>query len=138
MRDIGVAVNMDYGCNGSSANTSSKVAPAFKNSFGYGSALYADYNYMTVKNELRYNRPVILKGGRQTGWWIFSQYKDGHSWVCDGYLNYIEPCWGSILRFHMNWGWENEVFNGWYSFNNFNPGDHTFNYKTGMVYNIKP
>lgn len=137
MRNIGNSVSMTYNCDGSSADTKNKVAAAFKNTFGYSTASYADYNYQTVKNELNYNRPVILRGGRNTGWWIFGQYSDGHAWVCDGYLNYIDPCWGSILKFNMNWGWDGS-YNGWYSFNNFNPGDYTFNYKTGMVYNIKP
>ncbi len=137
MRDIGDAVNMDYTCDGSGADTQDEVASSFRNDFGYSSATYSSYNYQTVKNELSHNRPVILKGGRKSGWWIFGQYKDGHAWVCDGYLNYINPCWGSILKFNMNWGW-NGSYNGWYSFNNFNPGEHTFNYKTGMVYNIKP
>lgn len=142
MRDIGNAVNMDYGCNGSSADTQDEVASSFKNDFGYSSASYSDYNYQTVESELNYNRPVILRGGRNTGWWMFGQYSDGHAWVCDGYLQYIDPCWGSILKFHMNWGWGDSStgtsYNGWYSFNNFNPGDNTFNYKTGMVYKIKP
>jgi hypothetical protein len=137
MRDIGDAVNMNYECDGSGADTQDEVASSFRNDFGYSSASYSGYNYQTVKNELSYNRPVILRGGRKSGWWIFAQYKDGHAWVCDGYLNYIDPCWGSMLKFNMNWGW-NGSYNGWYSFNNFNPGDHTFNYKTGMVYNIKP
>jgi hypothetical protein len=137
MADIGNAVSMSYNCEGSGADTRNNVAPAFINTFGYSTASYADYNYQTVKNELDYNRPVILRGGRNTGWWIFGQYSDGHTWVCDGYLNYIDPCWGSILKFNMNWGWDGS-YNGWYSFNNFNPGEHTFNYKTGMVYNIKP
>ncbi len=41
------------------------------------------------------------------------------------------------LLFHMNWGWGG-TYNGWYNYNNFNPGDFTFNYQTGMVYNIIP
>jgi hypothetical protein len=44
---------------------------------------------------------------------------------------------GVILLLHMNWGWDGD-YNGWYNYNNFNPGSHTFNYKRGMVYNIKP
>lgn len=137
MKDIGSAVSMDYKCDGSGADTKDKVASAFRGRFGYSSASYADYDYQTVKSQLNYGRPVILRGGRNTGWWIFGQYSDGHAWVCDGYSNYVNPCWGSTLRFHMNWGW-NGSHDGWYSFNNFNPGDHTFNYKRGMVYNIRP
>lgn len=137
MKDIGKNVGMDYKCDGSSANTESKVANAFKNNYGYSSANYADYNYQTVKTELDLGRPVILRGGRNTGWWIFNQYSDGHAWVCDGYMSCTDPCWGSMLQLHMNWGWDGS-YNGYFSFNNFNPANYTFNYKTGMVYNIKP
>jgi hypothetical protein len=79
----------------------------------------------------------MLSEGKNTGWWIFGQYSDGHAWVCDGYLSYTDPCWSSLLKYNMNWGWS-ELHNGWYSFNNFNLGSNTFNYKRGMVYNIKP
>jgi hypothetical protein len=105
--------------------------------FGYSSATYADYDYQTVVNELNNNRPVILRGGRNAGWWIFGVYTDGHTWVCDGYLRYIDPCWGSMLHLYMNWGWDGE-HDGWHGMSNFNPGGDSYNYDTGMVYNIKP
>lgn len=137
MSDIGIAVDMDYGCSSSGASTEDEVASSFRNDFGYRTASYADYNYQTVQNELDNGRPVILSGGKNIGWWIFGNYDDGHTWVCDGYINYVDPCWGSTLKYNMNWGW-NSLYNGWFSFNNFNPGSYTFNYKRGMVYNIKP
>lgn len=137
MSDIGVAVDMDYDCDGSGTNTEDEVASSLINDFNYSSATYDDYDHQIVMNNLNYQKPVILKGGRKNGWWIFSTYSDGHSWVCDGYRHTIFPCYGSYLRFHMNWGWNN-TFNGYYSFNNFNPDVHTFNYKRGMVYNINP
>ena len=142
MRDIGNSVGMSYSCNGSSADTKGRVASAFTSSFGYSSARYADYNSSTVIQQIRNNRPVILRGGRKSGWWIFSSYADGHAWVCDGYrysLIYSDDCqtaWG-YSYFHMNWGW-NSTYNGWFSLNNWNPGDYTFNYKRGMVYDIIP
>lgn len=143
MRDIGIAVNMDYGCGGSSADTEDEVASSFRNDFNFSTASYADYNYQTVKQQLRWNRPVILRGGRNTGWWIFNQYSDGHAWVCDGFRRsfiWSEDCsmaWG-YLYLHMNWGWSSSNLNGWYAFNNWNPSSNTFNYCRGMVYNIKP
>ena len=136
MRDIGDFVNMDYSCDGSSAELG-EIASSFTNDFGYSTATTADYYHNTVKSELSQSRPVILTGGRNTGWWIFGQFSDGHAWVCDGFLNYVDPCYGSFLKFNMNWGWGGS-YNGWYSFNNFNPGEHTFNYKRRIVYNIKP
>ena len=113
-----------------------------RTSFGYSAANQGGYNRETVKQQLRWNRPVILSGGRKSGWWIFSSYKDGHMWVCDGYRSstiYSEDCsmaWG-YLYLHMNWGWRG-LHNSWYAYNNFNPGNYTFNYKVKMVYNIKP
>jgi len=143
MRDVGDAVNMDWGCDGSGADTKDEVASSFRNDFGYSSASYSGFNRDVVKQQLGWNRPVILRGGRKSGWWIFATYKDGHAWVCDGYRSstiYSEDCsmaWG-YLYLHMNWGWSSTRLNGWYAYNNWNPGDHTFNYKRGMVCNIKP
>lgn len=143
MRDIGDAVSMDWGCDGSSADTKNETASSFRNDFGYSSATYKDYNYNSdlIKYEINQGRPVILRGGRNTGWWIFGVYSDGHAWVCDGYRK-SEICMGNgiiygYLYLHMNWGWSGSL-NGYFSFNNWNPGDNTFNYKRGMVYNIKP
>lgn len=79
MRDVGDAVDMDWGCDGSGTNTENEVAPAFKNDFGYSSATYADFNHATVKQQIRWYRPVILKGGRQGTWFIFPTYEGGHA-----------------------------------------------------------
>lgn len=68
MKDIADALDMDYQCTGSGTDTKGDVASAFKNSFGYSSATYDDYDYLVVKSELSQNRPVILRGGRNTGW----------------------------------------------------------------------
>ncbi len=146
MRDIGDVVDMKYACDGSWTDTEKAVVPAFKNSFGYSSAQYSDYNQNTVKSQLNGNRPVILKGGRKSKWWIFAVYKDGHAWVCDGYrstINYSSDCsnsWTSLFL-RMNWGW-GSYLDGWFAFDNWNPHNEDFsgdfNYKRGMVYNIKP
>lgn len=135
MRDIGNSVNMNYQCDGSGA-LENKLAPSFINNFSYSTASYSGYNYQTVINELNQSRPVILSGGKKTGWWIFGQYSGGHAWVCDGYIEYYS-CYSTTLSLHMNWGWGG-LYNAWYSFDNFNPGSNTFNYKREMVYNIKP
>lgn len=140
MRDIGNAVGMVYNCGGSSANTESTVANAFKNNFGYQqSATYIDYegtnNYNVVRNELRALKPVILRGGKRIGTWPFYQYVDGHAWVCDGFV-WWSDCHASMLSFYMNWGWGGS-YNGLYAFNNFNPASYTFNYKAGAVVGIR-
>ncbi len=37
----------------------------------------------------------------------------------------------------MNWGWAG-ANNGWYAFDNFNPGNNNFNNNKKMTYNIIP
>lgn len=39
----------------------------------------------------------------------------------------------------MNWGWGGGIMslNGFYSYGNFNPDTHDFNYKVDIVYNIQ-
>ncbi len=66
MKDIGASVYMKYKCNGSSADTEKTVANAFKK-FGYSNAAYKDYTFFDVVREIDGGRPVILKGGRNTG-----------------------------------------------------------------------
>lgn len=133
MKNAGLSVNMNYGCDGSGAY-SFDVAPALKNVFGYTNATYADYNYATVKNQIDLNKPVYLSGGN-------------HAWVCDGYNSatfYQKDdngiCTGyavTTLYFNMNWGWGG-ASNGYFAFNNFNPPGYNFNSNSKMVYNITP
>lgn len=149
MLDCGDAVNVDYDCDGSGASTSD-IPSALINNFDYVSASYAGYAYNTVRNEIQNNHPVILSGGHNGGWWIFGVYEDGHAWVADGTLElfYYKCVYNpyykeyelvntvNYLYFNMNWGWDGS-YNGWFAFNNFNPGSWTFNYQTKMVYNIR-
>jgi len=144
MKNIGVAVNMEYGSSGSSADTEAEGRSSFVNDFGYSAdAQYINYydgsNYTRVVSSVGIGRPVLMRGGRKAYWGgIIPYYADGHAWVCDGYMSYYDPCLGyGSLHLHMNWGW-NGSSNGWFAFNNFNPGSYTFNYKTGAVINIHP
>lgn len=142
MRDIGDAVDMDYGGDGSGANSRRDTRNAFVNNFGFSSsAQYLDYestsNYERVKTELTYNRPVFFRGGDK-GYilGIIPKYQNGHAWVCDGYQSVQYPTY-SMLALHMNWGW-NGSNNGWFSFNNFAVSGLSFNYRSGIVVGIKP
>lgn len=136
MKVIGQKVGMVYACDGSSANTQNEVASSFVEDFQYSSAQYSSYNQSTVVSELNNGKPVILRGSSQSGFW--GSYVNGHAWVCDGYRqHYFCEAGVTFLLLHMNWGWDGE-YNGLYSFNNFNPDDYTFNYQTGMIYNIRP
>ena len=140
MRDAGDAVGMDWGAGSSGAQTD-KVDNALRGSFGYSSATWRNdrnYNHTEIKNNLKYRRPVILRGKRDKNCvlGIFCDYDGGHAWVCDGYRTYNTACCG-YLRFHMNWGWDG-AFNGWFAYNNWNPGSRAYNYKRGAVVNIRP
>lgn len=156
MANLASEMGTSPGCDGSGTSTAN-AATVLKNKYRYISATYnATYNYNTVLAELKGNRPVILSGGKNgTKFWFFNVYQDGHAWVADGYreLDYYTcripewppapeevPWWEQTygtLYFHMNWGW-NGQFNGWFGYNNWNPSTYTFNYKPGMITNIRP
>ena len=128
---------IDYECGGTTGEDV-YIPGLLINDFGYRSAVRADYNYNTVKNELlAYQRPVLLRGVST----------NGHVWVCDG-AHYWTVCNvdmnGNVganvyLHFHMNWGWGGD-YNGWYSSSNFNIPGKGENYNSGlrMIYNIVP
>ncbi|WP_172918252.1 C10 family peptidase [Capnocytophaga canis] len=147
MRDAGNSVNMNYGCENSGAITS-HVANALKSPFSYKSAIYTEHDILSkIENEIKNGYPVILRGGEE---FIFngqSIYTGGHAWVCDGYQEVmIEICikvgrWGYdchdkiVPSYYMNFGWDG-LWNGWY----LSPfkGDYgTFDYKNGIIYNIR-
>ncbi|MCP4551459.1 MAG: hypothetical protein GY834_05340, partial [Bacteroidetes bacterium] len=147
MRDVADAVSMDWSCDESGAKMSD-AASAFSREFGYQNTSYSGFNSETVKQQIRWNRPAILSGYKEKSCFLlWCSYKKGHAWVCDGYRSstiYSEDCsmgWG-YLYLHMNWGWgdseSNRRLNGWYAYNNWNPGDTPYNHKKEMIYNIKP
>ncbi len=133
MRDIGIAVNMIYGCESSTANTYG-IPPAFKNYFGYSTSGLSGYSVYGVEQEIKNSRPVILTG--QDG-------AEAHAWVCDGYrvATYCFPDGTSNIykTLHMNWGWgicnstTASQYDGWYSYYNFNPKTHEFDSYLKMI-----
>jgi len=133
MYDIGVAVNMTWGCSSSGANTCSYVPGAFTGTFGYSTAnSCTNYQYpQPIKTEIDYNRPVIFRGEDASG---------SHAWVCDGYKeqHFCEEDNGVVyswiyLYYHLNWGW-NGSQNGWFAYNNFG----MFGNNQKVILNIKP
>lgn len=155
MSQVGVSVGMHYSDVGSGAATQNIVG-ALRNTFGYGSASYGNYNYNTLRNNIDALKPVVLQAFTDhsyTGilWWE-TEHPDGegHAWVCDGYQDSLwDDCAGSNGSFsmlHMNWGW-NEAFssnnyNGWYREYNWTvtrtDASFNFQYFKEMVYNIHP
>lgn len=148
MRDLGLPenVNMDYGCDGSSAS-GGNVPGALKARFGMTSANRIEYGgstYDRVQSNLGYRWPVLLEGCRtRTNRFlgIIYTYSDCHEWVCDGY-SATQYTWcnsdgtgggAGYLYFHMNWGWHESGstndYNGWFAFNNWNISGLNWNYQ---------
>jgi len=140
MHNIGVAVDMDYKCDGSGTNGGTKTVDGF-NLLGYSmskrefKAFSATDPTNDFLNELRANRPFIISGGRKGSFIFFDTYKGGHEWVCDGFYRYeytrivqipVDDYFDERVEvtyptyFHMNWGW-NGSYNGWYMVGDFGP-----------------
>ena len=124
----GIAVNMQYGPDGSGAYTRD-VASALKKYFDYSPdtrfvSKFSDSEKWsdTLKSQLDRGVPLVYSGSDSDG-------SGGHAFNIDGY-NYNGA-------FHLNWGWSGS-FNGYYSLNNLTPGGNEFSYGQGAVLNIKP
>lgn len=123
----GVAVDMNYGTNGSGA-LSQIVADIWKKYFRFSPHTYfAEKEYYTdsqwlalLKSELDEHRPVYYWGFHSEG---------GHAFICDGYR--------SDNYFHFNWGWSSNG-NGYYAIGTLNPGGHTYNLYNGIVALAEP
>ncbi len=130
---IGVAVEMQWGPDGSGSQTANVVS-ALKNYFKYDGSCQlinkSSYNNTQYKEILRTQLdnkyPMVYSGSPNSG--------AGHAWNCDGYLD---------DEFHMNWGWGG-AGNGYYTLDDLTstatPGgdDNNFNYDQKAVKNIFP
>ena len=132
---VGVAVEMDYGIDGSGAYTTSYgyssypcAENALKDYFRYKNTLHSVYRddvtnsqwIAALNTELNAGRPVIEKGRGDDG---------GHAFVCDGYDN--------NGLYHINWGW-NGSCNGYFAHNDLNPSSFTFNDEKAIIVGIEP
>lgn len=122
-----------YSCTGSGVGP--EISMVLKSKFGYTSAQFANYNFQVVKEELNAGRPVILQGADANTY-------TAHMWICDGYSTlqyYFEDCTGASASYlNMNWGFEDGKNNGYYAYDNFNPGKANYSEAIKMTYNIKP
>ena len=129
MWHCGVAIEMNYGPNGSGANPS-QVASAFVNYFNYSSDLYYanKNNYSNaewlnmVKSSLNNSRPIHYSGWNSDG-------EEGHGFVCDGYNN------SNYL--HFNWGWSGN-YNNYFALDALTPNGYNFSYSNFAIFNIHP
>lgn len=103
MYQCGVSVNMNYGPDGSGAQ-SKDVETAMRSYFGYSAAKYVERSSLQddewialLKSELDKEQPMYFSGTGEPG---------GHAIVCDGY--------DSNGYFHFNMGWSG-MSDGFYS-----------------------
>ena len=83
MLEVAQAVQTDNGCASSGAQ-SDNIAGAMNN-LGYNAVKTDNFNHSLIIQQLNWNRPVILCGGRQKDGISWSMYTNGHCWVADGY-----------------------------------------------------
>ncbi|MBI5557357.1 MAG: C10 family peptidase [Deltaproteobacteria bacterium] len=104
--EIGLAVGMDYGCDGSSAYTYD-MDGVFENRYRYETTVTVRYRddytadswFDLMKGEFNFNRPV--------------QYRiPGHSIVGDGWQEVGNPV---VKQYHMVYGWTNAGNDTWYT-----------------------
>ncbi len=125
--DVGVAVNMNWGPDGSGTYTEF-VSGALKNNFKYSSDVEmvkrSDYStsdwIALLQNQLDNKWPMVYSG--------MSQSDGGHAWDCDGYQD---------TYFHMNWGWGG-AYNGFFDLDDLTAGGITFDSDFKAVINIYP
>lgn len=126
---MGIAVNMNYGPDGSSASSENAVTQ-LEQHFDYNTSAYFVYkqNYTTavwenmVKTNLDDGMPLIYRG----------QGTGGHSFVLDGYDDD-----NADGLFHFNWGWSGSN-NGYYNLFSLNPGSYNFTQYQGAGFDIYP
>ena len=165
-RSMGDALSMEWGVKGSIA-FDSKV-PVYLSSMGYSSGgTLREYDLSLIKTSLYAARPVYTSGSaiQEVTYkrnWIGKKkthysYKDGHSWVIDGYMFRWREIRenGSVNRevedlVHCNWGWGKiDKKNGYYNSKVFDtrPGPvmtrvngepYYFQYKLQIIPDVKP
>jgi hypothetical protein len=115
-------------CPWGTATLESAISPTL-NSYGYNST-FTSYNYtatdIQIISNLNNNRPVIF-----TGW---ANLGAAHIWVCDGYKQHTNPCYG-YLYYRMNWGWGGDN-NGYYSSSDW--GGFSMSGSRNVILNIRP
>ena len=126
MWNIGANINMNYGVDGSGANSSlaaQKAVEVFEYSKKCRYLYKYDYRWnewkSILRNELDEKRIVLYSGSNSGG---------GHAFVCDGYKD------GEA--FHINWGWGNS--HGYYLLTALDPDglDDPYGKNNGMTIGI--
>ena len=122
----GVAVNMDYGINGSGAN-SGDVPDALIRHFNYSRRMHIekrrdfdDEEWMSMLKACLDQQQPIFYGGKGS--------QGSHAFVCDAYDD------NDLL--HFNWGWGRA--NGYFALGHLNPIGYSFNQNNFAIFDINP
>lgn len=129
MRQLGVAVEMDYKP-GLSSSYTSKAEYALVNYFNYNANLnrytrnfYSEKEWMDlVYAELAAGRPIYYSGAD-------SKWENGHAFVIDGYRE------DGLVN--VNWGWSGWQ-NGYFDIGVLTPQGSDFSYYQDMITGIQP
>ena len=137
IRRCGIAVEMEYGVNSSSAATIGnntigyKAAEnAYRENFKFLHSLHSvsitDYStsewIALMKNEIDNGRPVQYSAGDANN-------GGGHSFICCGY--------DSSNKLYFNWGWKG-IHDGYYQVGNLNPSSYAYNLRNKAIIGIMP
>lgn len=123
-----VAVNMDFGPDGSGTQTVYSAAALRKYFLFSQNILYKKRNgtdtewHNLLNEQLLKGRPIIYAGDANDG-------KPGHAFNIDGVTNSI--------YYHINWGWSGSN-NGYYTLDALNPGSNNFSENQAAVFGIQP
>jgi len=126
-RDIGIAVDMNYGLDGSGAWPHPERVKVY---FKYNSGAFiwrSDYSnniwHSKIKQDLDHNRPTYYVG--------YNKNNAGHAFVCDGYD------YRTLTKYyHFNWGWGGS-YNGWFTLEASSRETPFIKYQAG-IFNISP
>lgn len=136
-RRCGIAVEMEYGLDGSSATTIGRgkigytaAENAYREYFKYMHTLHSvsllDYEdtawVSLLKNEINNGRPVHYSAGNETT-------GGGHSFICCGYDN--------TDKLYFNWGWKG-FYDGYYQIGQLNPGTYRYSGRNKAIIGIEP
>lgn len=127
--DCATSVEMNFGPDASSATTSRAIA-AFETHFSMSESMQYLYRESydvnqweaMIRNELKYGRPIILRGRSDDG-------ESGHAFNVDGVVD--------NSYFHINWGWYGNS-NGYFFLHELNPGTRSYNRSQAAILGIRP
>ncbi|VAW24506.1 hypothetical protein MNBD_BACTEROID01-2177 [hydrothermal vent metagenome] len=57
--------------------------------------------------------------------------------MLDGYTKTVYETYSAYTYYHVNWGWDNGSYNGYYTLTDLTPGEENYNYLQEAIVDIK-